>query len=128
MKSKASLVLMEQLVMILVFALSAALCLSLFARADGLSRETALQDRAVVLAQNGAETIKACRGDLEEAARYLEGEVSDGTLTAQHDDLYLEITSLPGEIPGLGTGEVTVYEAGTEQVLFTLTAAWQEVG
>ena len=39
MKSKASLLLMEQLVMVLVFALAAALCLQVFLRADQISTE-----------------------------------------------------------------------------------------
>ena len=41
MKNRTSLVLMEQLVMVLVFALAAAVCLTVFAEADRISRETA---------------------------------------------------------------------------------------
>lgn len=128
MKSKASLGLMEQLVMILVFALSAALCLSLFVRADSLSRETSQLDRAAVLAQTGAETLKACGGDLEETAKLLSGEVSGGTLLCRQEDIYLKITPLPGQIPGLGEAEVAVYDGEKEQILFAVTVAWQEVG
>lgn len=58
MKSKAPLVLMEQLVMVLVFALSAAVCLQVFALSGGLSRTCEARDRAVVIAQNAAETLK----------------------------------------------------------------------
>ena len=62
MKQKTSLLLMEQLVMILVFALAAALCLQIFAKADAISQETARRDRAVVLARNAAELLKATGG------------------------------------------------------------------
>ena len=39
MKSRAPLALMEQTVMVLVFALAAALCLRAFVLADGISRQ-----------------------------------------------------------------------------------------
>ena len=39
MRSKAPLALMEQMVMVLVFALAAALCLQAFALADRISRQ-----------------------------------------------------------------------------------------
>lgn len=125
MKSRASLVLMEQLVMILVFALCAALCLGLFVRADALSRETDLQDRAVVLAQNGAETIKACRGDLDRAAVLLNGTRSGDTITVPGESMTMLITVTASDVPGLGTAEITV--TGEDQTILSLTAAWQEV-
>ena len=59
MKSKAPLVLMEQLVMVLVFALSAAVCLQVFALSGSLSRTCEARDRAAVIAQNAAEALKA---------------------------------------------------------------------
>lgn len=126
MKNRASLVLMEQLVMILVFALAAALCLQAFAGADQISRETARRDQAVVLAQNGAETLKACGGDLEEAAKLLGGVIGEDSLTAQCDEWILNIELLPTEVPGLGQAQVSVMDGG--QVLFSLNIGWQEVG
>lgn len=127
MKSRASLVLMEQLVMILVFALSAALCLGLFVRADILSRETALQDQAVIHAQNGAETIKACRGDLDRASQLLGGKGSGDTLTVPCDGLTMQIKLVSSEVPGLGMAEITVTNAEESQPIFSLTTGWQEV-
>ena len=49
MKSKAPLLLMEQMVMLLVFALAAALCLQAFVKSDGLSRRSEARDRAMTL-------------------------------------------------------------------------------
>ena len=59
MRSRSPLVLMEQLVMILVFALAAALCLQVFVFADRVSARSEQTDRAVLVCQNTAETLKA---------------------------------------------------------------------
>lgn len=127
MKSRASLVLMEQLVMILVFALTAAICLRVFVRADQVSRETGLQDQAVIAAQDGAEALKACRGDLTAAADLLGGVTAGDTLTVHYSQIRLEITLTPGQTPGLGLAEVRAIGTETGNTLFSLTVAWQEV-
>lgn len=111
MKNKTSLLLMEQLVMILVFALCAALCLQCFVAADGISRETGLRDEALILAQNTAESLKA-----------------GAPIPAAPDGLNLTVTDLPQEIPGLNTAEISVYSADTGDLLICFTTGWQEVG
>jgi len=58
MKSKAPLVMMEQIVMVLVFALAAALCLQTYVLSGVISKRTEAKNRAVVEAQNVAETMK----------------------------------------------------------------------
>ena len=63
MKSKAPLVLIEQVVMIVVFALTAAVCLRMFTMAELLSVKYAATDRAVLEAQNAAEALKGGRMD-----------------------------------------------------------------
>ena len=68
MKSRAPLALMEQTVMVLVFALAAALCLRAFVLADGISRRVEATDRAVLWAESAADTLKARNGDLAQAA------------------------------------------------------------
>ena len=55
MKSKAPLSLMEQLIMLLVFALAAALCLQVFVLSAQISRRCKATDHAVTAAQNAAE-------------------------------------------------------------------------
>ena len=74
MRSKAPLALMEQVVMVLVFALAAALCLQVFVVSNRMSERNKDIDRAVLLAQNTAETLKAC-GGVEEAAEVMGGEM-----------------------------------------------------
>ena len=113
MKHKASLILMEQLVMILVFALAAALCLQVFARSQVISEETARRDQAAILARNGAELLKATEGDtvaVESLSR-------DGW----------RVTAILGSstLPGLGCAEVQVFFE--EDLLFSLETGWQEV-
>lgn len=58
MKSKAPLAMMEQLVMVLVFALAAALCLQTFVLSGKISKKTEAKNRAVTEAQNAAEIMK----------------------------------------------------------------------
>ena len=113
MKQKTSLLLMEQLVMILVFALAAALCLQVFAKADAISLETARRDRAVVLARNAAELLKATGGE-EEAAEALSAEGYRVTVTPR-----------PSQQPGLACAEIDVFFE--EDLLFSLETGWQEV-
>lgn len=59
MRSKAPLVMMEQVIMVLIFALAAALCLQTFVLAGKMSDRLEAENRAVVEAQNAAETLKA---------------------------------------------------------------------
>nr|WP_326127058.1 hypothetical protein [uncultured Oscillibacter sp.] len=59
MRSKAPLILMEQMVMLLVFALAAALCLQAFVKSDALSSRSEARDRALLEAQNAAEALKS---------------------------------------------------------------------
>ncbi len=56
--NKSILVLIEHIVMLLVFALAAAVCLRMFALSGRLSRTYEATDRAVLAAQNAAELIK----------------------------------------------------------------------
>lgn len=113
MKHKASLLLMEQLVMILVFALAAALCLQVFVKAEEISAETARRDQAVVLARNAAELLKATQGEVQ-AAEKLSG---DGYRVTVHPKQSRQ--------PGLARAEIDVFFEETP--LFSLETGWQEV-
>ena len=114
MKSKATLFLMEQLVMVLVFALSAALCLQVFLRAEEISLETARRSEAVVIAQNAAELLKA-GSNIDEAEE-----------KCSREAYVVQIQEIPEEIPGLKQAEIAVFYEKTE--LFSLTVGFQEVG
>ena len=62
-RSKAPLTLMGQLLMVLFFALTAAICLQAFANSEAISQSSADRDAAALLAQNAAETVKGVHGD-----------------------------------------------------------------
>ena len=114
MKNKTSLLLMEQLVMVLVFALAAALCLTAFVKADQISRETVQRDEAVLLAQNAAQVLKATSGDMEQAAA-----------TAASSGYRLEIERMESELDLLGRAEIRVLQG--DKLIFNLQTGWQEV-
>lgn len=126
MKNRTSLVLMEQLIMVLVFALAAALCLNFFVKADHISRETARRDEAILMAQNSAQVLKACAGDAEKAAQILSGQVTDTGLSIVADGYTETVTFERSEIPGLGLARIDIYLE--EDLVFTLRTGWQEVG
>ena len=86
-RSKAPLALMEQIILILVFALAAAVCLQAFVYSDTLSRQGELRDKAVVRAQEMAEYCKAEKGNLDKVGLALKAErSSDGLVLACPDD------------------------------------------
>ena len=76
MRNKSILVLIEHMVMLLVFALAAAVCLRIFALSDKLSRTYEDTDRAVLAAQNAAELIKqnGIEGFTEQTGARADGE------------------------------------------------------
>ena len=113
MKHKASLLLMEQLIMILVFSLVAAVCLQVFAKADAISKETARRDQAVVLARNAAELLKATEGD---------GSAAEAL---SRDGYRVTVISEPSPVPGLACAEIQVSYG--ETLIFSLDTGWQEV-
>ena len=136
MKNKAPLALLEQIIMILVFALTAAFCLQGFILSDQISRRQEMQTQAVLIAQNTAETLKNTAGDFSESASRLGGvatehgwsipyDASWKTLTALDTATYvLEITKLDSGTPNLGSAQIQLLHA--EDILFEITTAWQE--
>lgn len=122
MRSKAPLVLMEQLIMVLVFAIAAALCLRLFVTSGKLSQHYADTDMAVQVAQAEAERLKSGKHVW-----------SGGKITIPHDEnwqpsieniaYYLYITfSQP--TPYLAQAHISVCTVDGEE-LFALPVAWQ---
>lgn len=143
MRSKAPLALMEQMVMLAVFALAAALCLQAFVKSDALSKEAQARDHAVVLCQSAAEVIRSTGGDFPAAAALLgaSGEGDSLLLFYGEDwtpaapvaqDVYplgYTLGACRGDsgVPGLGTAEVWVQDDASGEELFRMEVAWQEV-
>lgn len=144
MRSKAPLLLMEQAVMLLVFALAAALCLQAFVRSDEASRRSEDRDRAALLCQNAAEAIRHAGGDLEQAAdqlgvpygAYAQEEPAfsvhygaDWTLCRTREYTFcLRAERVDSGVNGLGKAHVeAVTEGGAAaETLFALEVCWQE--
>lgn len=135
MRSKAPLALMEQLVMVLVFALAAALCVQVFVLSDQTSRRNEARDRAVLEAQNAAEELKSVHGDFQQLTE-LYGGTWNGQLWGRSYDKnwkqdsgtaynLLVVPADSGEAL-LGIAEVMVYTAEGD-LLVSLPVAWQEV-
>ena len=112
-KKKAPLALMELLIMLLVFALCAAVSLQAFAASRAISQRQSAREAAAILAQNEAEEIKAAGG-------------MEGEYTETHGGMTLTVRPIATDFDTLGKAEITVTEEG--EALFSLTVAWQEVG
>lgn len=142
MRSKTPLALMEQLVMVLVFALAAALCIQAFAASDRISRTAAARDRAVQLAQSAAEIMKSRGGDLAQAQsaamERLGGQLSQGVWYVLYDRDWNEVSdgsaqavyrleAQPDSDAEQSKAEIRVFtEDG--KALIALPVVWQEVG
>lgn len=136
MKSKAPLALAEQIIMMLVFAVAAAVCLSVFARCDRAAGENRARDFAALEAQNAAEVLKACRGDALAAAESYGGSASGEDWVVFYDEsgkmtsadsaeyrLSAEICRGKAGVPGFA--EVSVDRSGER--VFSMQVCWQEV-
>lgn len=142
MRSKTPLALMEQLVMVLVFALAAALCVQAFAVSNRISKTAAARDRAVQLAQSAAEIMKSCGKDMAEAQsaamERLGGQRCQGVWYVLYDENWNEVSdngspdvvyrleALPDSDSEQPKAEVRV---STEdgKTLIDLPVVWQEV-
>ena len=92
--SKTPLFLMELIIMLLVFSVSAAICLQVFAGAKSISEKSRKMDAAVIYAQTAAEYWKATHGDLNQTAEMM-GAVSgeDGFVVYDEENwLHMEFT------------------------------------
>lgn len=94
--SKSELFLMEFIVVILFFSLSAAICISAFVKANNISEESKKLNHAVILAQSTAEKIKASGST---------GENYSGTYDNRY---YLKVESTVED--EMLTADIAVYE------------------
>lgn len=129
MKSKAPLALMEQMVMLLVFALAAALCLQAFVKSDEISLKSQAKSNAALAAQNTAEIIRHSGGSLEYALMEL-ADTQEGKYLEEADNADIKLTIFyDGEWnPTEGQGDylltvqgIPVKEDGLQKVLIQVT-------
>ncbi len=128
MRNKATPILIELLVMILVFALVSAACLQAFVRADKVSRAGEIKDVAVTAVQSAAETVKYCRGDMDKTGQILGAAPNeDGLILSSTSDFYIDISPEQSENALLGTATVTAFSVESDSEIFALRVCWQEV-
>lgn len=141
MRSKAPLAMMEQIVMLAVFALAAALCLQAFVKSDQLSKNSEARDRAMTVCQSAAEAIRHTKGDFPAAAALLGAERADDTSFAQNYDrdwnraedtmrYRMGACRVETEVPGLGKAAVWLRDEAANDFngveLVRIEVCWQE--
>ncbi len=127
MRSKAPLVLMEQIVMLLVFALAAAICLQSFVKSDQLSEASAARDQAVIVAQNTAEMLKSMGSDGHTVAGvYIHYDANWQTTDSALARYTLTASRTDTGVPGMAAANIVVQDTSNGKLLFELEIAWQE--
>lgn len=120
MRNRAFLPLIEQVLMIAVFAIVSAICIGCFVSARTISLETERKDTAVILAQNAAESIKA-NGLLEKTVAFFNED-----MTQNSDDGEYVVVCEPTEDGNelLGSANIKVFFG--DKLTFEINTTWQE--
>lgn len=137
MKNKVFLSLIEQVIMLLVFALAAAICVQIFLLSNQLSWNEYDQNQSMIKTINAAETLKSCNGNYEMLVQLLGATSNETHLELYYDDNWnstaherseyqLQIYPLTSDNDLLGTAKLLTKNKSGD-VLFTMTVAWQEV-
>ena len=137
-RGKTALFLMEQLIIVAVFALAAVLCVQVFVYAHLTAEASAAQDYAVIAAENAAEIYKACRGDLDATAAELGAEVYGDTILKYYDNEWkgsavrgagyvMELTVTRPKIDYLQQAVVHIHSVDDKKDIFSVCVAAQEV-
>ena len=76
-RSKSTLFLMEQLIVIAVFAVCAAVCVNIIVSSYLMTVEAVNTKNALIISESAAETFKATGGDIRRVAEILSGSVNN---------------------------------------------------
>jgi len=143
MKNKTVLTLLEILLMILVFALAAALCIRTFVYSNDLSKDDHIKAKAMNYAVNTAELLKYSKGDIDYALKELNidtvfeiGIPFNKNMEPIHKDMYDDDESLaPAYLlyidpsdeddPYLGSAKIYFHDKDGNTIV-SVTASWQE--
>ncbi|MDR0273537.1 MAG: hypothetical protein LBI27_09500 [Clostridiales bacterium] len=107
-KSKSSLFLMEQIVVITVFAICAAVCVKILSLSFIMTDDAVVTRNALLAAENAAESFKAFSGDLER-------------VVLDEDDRFDLSVAVRDPEADVIVADITVSVSGEE--ILTLTAA-----
>lgn len=135
--NKTPLALMEQVIMVFVFALAAALCVQVFVYARTVSVSMEERDHGIVICQNIAETAKECKGNLETLQERMEGSREENEFVLYYDDKWNQIAKnqavcyraafrVLARDEFCSKGEVLIIKSVDDTEIFSLPVAWQE--
>ncbi len=97
--SKTTLFLMELMIVILMFSLCAAVCLSLFGASRTMADDSDNLNHAVILSKSAASCYKAANGDLAATAQLMYGAEAEGnvvdTIVFYYDEQWCRTEELP---------------------------------
>lgn len=88
---KATLFLMELVIVIFFFSICAAICANMFGSAQQMADDSENLSRAVVEARSAASCYKAADGDLEKTARLLDGVQLEDSAAVYFDEAWNKI-------------------------------------
>ena len=142
-RSRSTLFLMEQLIVIAVFAFCAAVCVKTFVFSYMTTVESKDKNGAVIVAVSSAESYKAAGGDLVQTARILGGNSSYEAnmiavyyderwrISEENEAVYvLRLTNRPAGENGISsvvTGDISVSKIPEEEIIsFTVAARWNQ--
>lgn len=136
-ESKAPLVLMEQVIMVVVFALAAALCVQAFVYARGVSLAIADRDHALGITQTLAEQAKATKGDLKTMSGTVGGIYVNDSLIHYYDSewnmvdgkkqaAYEIVLEKDVKVHECQHATITSHKLTEEKPIFSMKIAWQE--
>lgn len=127
-RSKAPLALMEQIIMILVFALTAAVCLQAFVYSNNLSEAGDKENLAASHAQEVVETCKMLSGDFEQVQQRLSGErTENGIRVFYEEDQMTVVLEVTEQSEWLTRAKVSVQDNDHKEI-FGVDTAWQRGG
>ncbi len=92
-KSKSRYFLAELIVNCMFFVIGASICISIFANGYTLSTNSHELSMSTLKAQNTAECIKSCNGNVEEFIQLTGAELNEGTYYIYFDDNWLQTQS-----------------------------------
>ena len=125
-RSKAPLALMEQIIMILVFALTAAVCLQAFVYSDSLSRKSQNENLAAAHAQDVAEYMKELK-DIDAVSRKLSGRQTEKGIAFAYpeDGMTVYIQPLQDAVNGFLLSNTVFVEDDKGETLFSIDVGCQ---
>lgn len=127
-RSKAPLALMEQIIMILVFALGSAICLQAFVYANQLSKTDEQRQNAMTMAEQLTEYCKADRGDLEKVCDSLQGEMTEDGMRRDDPERGMRVSlHLTDQTDYMQKARVVVATLEGEEI-YSIHIAWQRGG